>query len=94
MSQNTTISYQGQTKQHVTVGFVDLPFPTDLWIVHKTTGNRVMMAFGLSGSGSRDLKIDALTTGDYYVVALYGGTEHWRTIVFHVANPSPAPPPP
>ena len=84
---STGIRYESQTKKVVTVSYNDLPFPTDIWIVNKVSANQVMMAGALAGSGSLDLKIDALPTGDYFVLARNGGHPLVQTIVFHVANP-------
>lgn len=78
-----TVNYVKQTPDKVSIDYFDLKLGTELVFVDAPSGKKIAAGAVLAGSGSLDIPIDVLPSGDYYLVAR--NTDKWatQTVMFY-----------
>ena len=76
------VNYVKQTPDKVSVDYLDLELGTELVFVDAPSGKKLPAAAVLVGSGSLDIPIDNLPSGDYYLLARNAGKWAAQTLQF------------
>ena len=83
------LQFLSKTKQNVNIDYADMHAGTVMVFVNQLNGKPVSSpAFALSGTGAINVPIwPTLPTGQYYLLARYGGQNVAHTVPFYVNNP-------
>jgi hypothetical protein len=76
------VNYVTQTADKVSVDYFDLEAGTEMFFVART-GKNIPAAAVLVGSGSTDIPINTLPSGDYYLQARNAGKWAAQTVMFY-----------
>jgi nitrogen fixation protein FixH len=80
---NAALNYTGQTAQHVSVMYFDLPANTKIVLVDEISGAIVSQGPMASGAGSLAISLAALPSGQYYLLAQQSGQWIAQTVIFY-----------
>ena len=82
---NAALNYTGQTAQHVSVMYVDLPANTQIVFVDEISGVKIASQSPVvSGSGTLVISLATLPPGQYYLLAQQASQWIAQTVMFYV----------